>query len=92
MLGMKVTDRNTLYMISDQHCRILAAINDDHIGWGPGMAHRCFCIYLLANNFKNQNIESVTHERSIRVSAAQVPSTYGENAEAKFRRGGVATG
>lgn len=58
-IRMRVTQRADLCVISDRHRSIIAAMNDDHLGWGPGHAHHRFCIRHLASNFHSRNTHLV---------------------------------
>lgn len=53
-IRMRVTQQPDPCVISDLHRNIIAAMNDDHLGWGPRHAHHRFYVHHLASNFHSR--------------------------------------
>ncbi|TYK21403.1 serine/threonine-protein phosphatase 7 long form-like protein [Cucumis melo var. makuwa] len=53
-LRQYVTDRDDIYLISDKHRGILAAINNEEIGWSEPRAFHQYCLRHVPSNFNNK--------------------------------------
>ncbi|KAA0066827.1 uncharacterized protein E6C27_scaffold271G001850 [Cucumis melo var. makuwa] len=53
-LRQYVTDRDGICLISDRHRGILAAINNEEIGWSEPQAFHRYCLCHVASNFNNK--------------------------------------
>ena len=47
----RVTQRTGIYVISDRHQGIMAAMSDPHLGWAALSAYHRICMRHLASNF-----------------------------------------
>lgn len=62
----KVIDHSDQCLILDLH--ILATMNNEHIGWGPDMAHHHFCMLYQPNNFNTGFLDTTVSMFRVRVA------------------------
>lgn len=72
----RVTHRPDLCVISDRHRSIIAATNDDALGWGPGHAHHRFCVRHLPSNFHSRFRDESLKMLLVRVAYERQPRKF----------------
>ena len=66
----RVTKRSGIYVISDRHPGIMAAMTDPHLGWAAPSAYHRICMRHLASNFMTRFKDKLLKNLVCRVALA----------------------
>ena len=75
-LRSQVTQREGIYLISDRHAGIQAAIRDPNVGWNPPYAHHRYCLRCVANNFNDKYRNKMLKDLVYRARSQHQPQKY----------------
>lgn len=63
-------------VISNRHRGIIAIMNNEYLGWGPGQAHHRFCVRHLASNFHTRFHDKALKMLLVRAAYKRQPRKF----------------
>ena len=75
----RVTRRMGIWVISDRHPGIMAAMTNPHLGWASPSAYHRICMRHFANNFMTQFKNKILNNLACRASLASIERKFNKH-------------